>query len=166
MSTRRGPKRRNRAPWDYPELSDFERPLNERGRRDARRMAARAARMLPPATRLIASPATRAITTARVFAEAMGIEFDAIQIEPRLYEASRKILLELLTDIEGPAAHVALVGHNPGFSELGHTLAKCSFDELPTGAVLHLQLNLKSWREVAPDKGEVLHFLFPKDGLE
>ena len=157
--------RHAKSAWDYPELTDFERPLNERGRKDAPRMAVRAAAALPPATRLISSPASRAIATARIFSLALGFELDAIQVAPRIYEASRKTLLELLQGMEGNAAHVVLVGHNPGFSELAHTLAKCAFDEMPTCAVLHLGLDIKHWRDIAPGCGEVRQYLFPKDGL-
>ncbi len=155
--------RHAKSTWDYPELTDFERPLNERGRRDAPRMALRA-QGLPKVTRLIASPATRALATARVFAEHLDIDFEAIQIEPRLYDASRKTLLEVLTGIDNQTAHAMLFGHNPGFSELAHTLAHCPFDELPTCAVLHLRLTVKTWTEVAPGTGTLLKYLFPKDG--
>lgn len=156
--------RHAKSSWEYAELSDFERPLNERGRADAPRMAARAAGELPSASRLISSPATRAITTARIFAGPLGFEFDALRIEPRLYNATRKTLLELIHALENTAGHVVLVGHNPGFSELAHTLGKCPFDEMPTCAVAHFALKVKLWRDVAPGCGELLHFLFPKDG--
>jgi len=157
--------RHAKSAWDYPELTDFERPLNERGRRDAPRMALRA-QGLPKVTRIISSPATRALATARIFAEQLGIDFDAIQIEPRLYEASRKTLLEVVTRIESAPAHVMLFGHNPGFSELAHTLAHCPFDEMPTCAILHCRLDVKTWKDVAPGSGTVMKYLFPKDGLD
>lgn len=158
--------RHAKSSWDYPELSDFERPLNDRGRRDAARMASRAGQTLPRASRLLTSPATRAITTARIFAEALGIDFDAVQVEPRIYEASRKTLLEVLQNIADSAQHIVIFGHNPGLSELAHTLASCPFDEMPTCAVVHLQLGVKHWSEVGPGCGKLSKNLFPKDGLD
>ena len=156
--------RHAKSAWDYPELSDFERPLNERGRRDAPRMALRAV-ALPPVSRIISSPAKRALTTARIFAEVLGINFDAIQIEPRLYDASRKTLLTVVNDIEQSAAHVMLFGHNPGFSELAHTLGNCPFDELPTGAIAHFKLDVNSYADIGPSSATLLEYLFPKDGV-
>ncbi|MDP3858120.1 MAG: histidine phosphatase family protein [Stagnimonas sp.] len=158
--------RHAKSSWDYPELSDFERPLNERGRRDAPRLAARLARDLPRPSRLISSPATRALATARIFAEAWAVDFEQIQIEPRIYEASRKTLVELVRSLPDELGHVALFGHNPGLSELAQTLADCPFDEMPTCAVVHLQLEGRQWRQLAPGKGRLLAYLYPKDGLD
>jgi phosphohistidine phosphatase len=156
--------RHAKSAWDYPELTDFERPLNDRGRRDAPRMAQRAL-ALPKVSRIISSPATRALTTARVFAEHLGIPFDAIRIEPRIYDASRKTLLEVVTQIEQNPAHLMLFGHNPGFSELAHTLGHCPFDEMPTCAIAHFKLDVKTWKDIAPGTGSLVTYLFPKDGL-
>lgn len=158
--------RHAKSSWDYPELSDFERPLNERGRRDAPRMAARLARDLPRPDALISSPATRALTTARVFAETLNLPFDAVQIEPRIYEASRKMLLELVGALPDPLGHVLLFGHNPGLSELAHTLADCPFDEMPTCSIVHLRIEGRTWRSLGPGKGRLLAWHYPKDGLD
>lgn len=157
--------RHAKSSWDYPELTDFERPLNERGRKDAPRMALRA-QALPPVSRIISSPATRAIATARMFADALGIEFDAVRVEPRIYDASRKTLMDTLQQLEHSARHVMVFGHNPGFSELAHTLATCPFDEMPTCAIAHLQLDLKSWKDLKPGTATLARYLFPKDGLD
>lgn len=157
--------RHAKSAWDYPELTDFERPLNERGRRDAPRMALRA-QALPKVTRIVSSPANRALATARVFAEHLGIDFEAIHIEPRLYDATRKTLLEVVTHIEQQPAHVMLFGHNPGFSELAHTLGHCPFDEMPTCAIAHFKLEGKAWKDVGPGSGMLVKYLFPKDGLD
>ena len=157
--------RHAKSSWDHPELSDFERPLNERGRRDAPRMAARLARDLPAPDLLLSSPATRALTTARSFAEALEVEFARIRIESRIYEASRKTLLELATTLPDTAGHVLVFGHNPGLSELAHTLADCPFDEMPTCAIVHLRIEGKYWKSLA-GKGKLLAYLYPKDGLD
>ena len=157
--------RHAKSAWDYPELTDFERPLNERGRRDAPRMALRA-QGLPKLTRIVSSPANRALATARVFAEHLGIDFDAIRIEPKLYEASRKTLLDVVTGIDGNPGHVMLFGHNPGFSELAHTLGHCPFDEMPTCAIVHFKLDVKHWKEMGPGSGTLVKYLFPKDGFD
>ncbi len=158
--------RHAKSSWSYPELSDFERPLNDRGRRDAPRMALRAASLLPKISRWLSSPATRTMTTTRLICEQLGVDFDAVQIEPRIYDASRKTLMEVLSTLPNSVAHAVLVGHNPGLSELAHTLAACAFDEMPTAAVVHLDLNITHWTGLKPNCGIVQHYLFPKDGRD
>src|SRR3546814_7600427 len=76
--------RHAKASWGEAEHSDFERPLHERGRRDAQRMAAWAQHVIGIPDRIISSPALRAITTARSFAETFGIDEEQIVIQPRI----------------------------------------------------------------------------------
>ncbi|NGY06120.1 SixA phosphatase family protein [Solimonas terrae] len=155
--------RHAKSSWDSPDLSDFERPLNERGRRDAARMAMWTRRAIGVPDRIVTSPALRAITTARVFADAMGIAHDHLLIQARIYEASLSTLLRLLRGFDDETPHIMLFGHNPGLSELAGALAHCPFDGLPTCAVVHLELPDKRWEDVAEGGGELLRYQFPKE---
>src|SRR4051812_32198745 len=123
--------RHAKSAWDYPELSDFERPLNERGRKDAPVMARRCLVEWGKPERLVSSPALRAITTARAFAEVFGIAAEEIAVQPKIYEAAVEPLLRLIRTLDDGDRHVMLFGHNPGVTALSHELARCSYDEMP-----------------------------------
>ena len=157
--------RHAKSSWDYAELSDFERPLNERGRRDAPMMAERALKLFGRPQRLVSSPALRAITTAQVFAQTLGMDSHDIILRPRLYEASTSTLLQVLQDLDNKEAHVMLFGHNPGLSQLAHRLAACDFDDLPTCGIAHLSLAAKHWRDVQAGCGALRRFTYPKEKL-
>src|SRR3546814_19240543 len=88
--------RHAKASWGEAERSDFERPLYERGRRDAQRMAAWAQHAIGIPDRIISSPALRAITTARSFADTFGIDAEQIVLQPRIYAATLGPLIRLL----------------------------------------------------------------------
>ncbi|SEQ69572.1 phosphohistidine phosphatase [Solimonas aquatica] len=154
--------RHAKSSWADDSLDDFERPLNERGRRDAPRMAALAQRELETPARLVTSPALRAISTARVFAETLGIPHDSLLVLPGIYEASGDALLKLLRGMDDCDQHLMLFGHNPGLSELAHYLAPCSFSELPTCAVAHLELDRARWRELGEHCGHLAYYVTPK----
>ncbi|HSW13157.1 MAG TPA: histidine phosphatase family protein [Solimonas sp.] len=154
--------RHAKSSWDYAELNDFERPLNERGRRDAPIMAERARRMLGHPDRLVSSPALRAITTAHVFAEAFGMPRDEIELQPRIYEAAPDALLRIVRELADSDDHVMLFGHNPGFSELARLLAQCGFDEMPTCALVQLEINVSSWKDATPGCGLLRQYSYPK----
>lgn len=156
--------RHAKSSWDYPELSDFERPLNERGRRDAPMMAQRAKDNPPLPERLVASPALRAITTARAFAEVLGTDTDEIVVQPKIYDASLAALMRVVRGLDDGDRHVMLFGHNPGFSQLAHELARCTFDELPTCAVARIELDIKLWSDVTPGCGLLTRYSYPKEG--
>jgi phosphohistidine phosphatase len=154
--------RHAKSSWDYAELSDFERPLNARGRRDAPVMARHLAEEMQPPLKLVSSPALRAITTAHIFAEAFGLAHTAIRIEPAVYEASHATLLTLVQAQDDADAQVLLFGHNPGLSELALLLARCSFADLPTCAVATIRFDVERWSEVRRGGGILERYDFPK----
>lgn len=157
--------RHAKSSWKQAGLSDFERPLNERGRRDAPVMAQRALRLFGQPQRLITSPALRAITTAQVFAEFLGVHPHDIVIRPKIYEATAETLLGLLREFDERDGHVMLFGHNPGLSQLAHQLAPCDFDDLPTCGIAHLSLGLRDWRDAHAGCASLLRFTYPKEKL-
>jgi phosphohistidine phosphatase len=156
--------RHAKSSWDDPEASDFERPLNARGKRDAPVMALRVSALRRLPDRVVSSPALRAISTARVFADRLGVAEDDIVLDRRIYDASRQTLIQVVRSLPPESRHPILFGHNPGFSELSHWLATCSFDEMPTCAVASFELQVAEWREVGPGCGRLARYLYPKDG--
>jgi phosphohistidine phosphatase len=154
--------RHAKSSWDYAELSDFERPLSTRGRRDAPLMAKRLAAELKAPLRLVSSPALRAITTAHAFAEALEIPREQIRLEPRVYEASAAGLLRIVRGLD-PADHqVLLFGHNPGFSDLAVLLGDSPIAEMATCAVLRLRFAADTWDGIRERSGEIESYDFPK----
>lgn len=134
-----------------PDREDFERRLDRRGRHEAAAIAAVAAgRALAP-DHLVASPAERAIATAKEIAKAVGFPLHRIRHDDRTYLAEPGILLAILRHAPPGARHVMLVGHNPGISLLAGTLADApDLGELPTAAMVQLEFP-GSWR--ALDRG-------------
>ena len=99
---------------------DYERRLTDRGRADARRVAAAlaACRMIPDL--LIHSGAARAKETAEIFAAEWKRKVELR--EPGLYDASLASLLALTRALSNDHVRVGLVGHNPGLGELATAL--------------------------------------------
>jgi phosphohistidine phosphatase len=154
--------RHAKSAWDYPELSDFERPLNARGKRDVPAMAAKLKDFEPRPDRLVSSPALRAVTTARLFAEHTGLDAEAIACDARIYEASPNTLMQVLRAVADDAGHVMLFGHNPAISQCAQLLADCPFDEMPTCAAVRIELDVRAWSDVTPGCGKVLRYDYPK----
>lgn len=154
--------RHAKSSWDYAELSDFERPLNARGRHDAPLMAERCKKYPPRVDRLVSSPALRAITTARIFAQTLGINTDDIVVQPKIYEASTATLMQIVRSLDDADRHVMLFGHNPGFSQLAHELARCNFADMPTCAMARLELDVKTWADVGAGCGTLSRYGYPK----
>ncbi|MCB0676667.1 MAG: histidine phosphatase family protein [Saprospiraceae bacterium] len=154
--------RHAKSSWDDPSLDDFDRPLNGRGKRDAPFMAELlAARKFGPDA-LVSSPAKRAITTARHFADAFGVERSSIIQERGIYEASAGELLDIINDFTDDWQTVLFFGHNPAFTMLANLFTTSYIGNIPTCGIVGIELSVGRWRELERGGGRVVEFHFPK----
>jgi phosphohistidine phosphatase len=154
--------RHAKASKDDPRLADADRPLTERGERDAAEMGRRITRRGPHPDSIVASPARRALETAKVIARELDFPWRQIRQDPRIYEAEADELLEVVRDLDGGVEIALLVGHNPGFSELAQLLAKDFHEDLPTCGAVVLEFAADTWRGVRRGGGRLLAFDSPK----
>jgi len=154
--------RHAKSSWDYSNLTDFERPLNKRGKRDAPFMAKLLAKQGFNPDFIISSPANRAITTARYFSESLGYFFDKIFIEPKLYEASRDEILEVVMEIGKTYNNVMLFSHNPGLTDFANKLIGNTIDNIPTCGIVSINFKIESWSEINSKNSEMMFFEYPK----
>jgi len=159
--------RHAKSGWEDPSLSDFERPLNARGRGAARTMG-RAMRSLGLAwDRILASPAARVTETLDGLCESYGA-LDPVYDEA-VYLASLDTLLALVRATDDAHATLMIVGHNPGMERLALLLSRGGplHDELalkyPTGALAEIAFPVDHWRDVAESGGTLARFLRPRD---
>ena len=155
--------RHAKSSWRHTDLTDFERPLNARGHRDAPRMAARVRQALPTPDVWISSPATRAMMTARLFAETLTEPLSRLRYDAAVYDASLDTLVTVLRGLPDDAEQVWLFGHNPGLTLLTQWLAaETAPAHMPTCAVAHLALSIPEWRTVDARCGQLRWFSAPK----
>ena len=154
--------RHAKSSWKQPGVEDFARPLNGRGKRDAAAMGQRlAAEGFQPDV-IVSSPAKRARSTATRLAKKVGYPKSEIVFEEGIYHASSDRLLQIVRQLDDALDHVALVGHNPGFSELSGLLSQDYVGDMPTCSVVRLQLSVTYWQEVGRKCGRLLDFDYPK----
>jgi phosphohistidine phosphatase len=139
--------RHAKSSWDDPSLSDRERPLCERGERDARAMAERLAQRKMRAELILSSPAKRALATARIIGQVLGYKHTDVVVDDRLYAAAADDLLNVVRGLGDKYESVMLFGHNPGLSDLAHRLS-ARITEMPTCAVAAFSFDAKSWSQI------------------
>jgi phosphohistidine phosphatase len=154
--------RHAKSSWGEPELSDFDRPLNGRGLDDAPMMGRVMKNNGLEFDRMVSSPAQRAITTARLIAAETGHPEGAIATRTEMYDASVDTLLDCVQSLDAREPRTALVGHNPGMTQLYNALTGETLDNLPTCAVAVIEFDLDDWRAVHPGLGRVALFEYPK----
>lgn len=144
-------------------LSDKDRPLNKRGKRDAPMMGRRLHAQGIKADAVITSPAKRARKTAKVIAGEIAFPVDQIQMEEIIYGGSPSHLVEMLRLLESPIETVLIFGHNPDFTMLANILGGLAIDNVPTCGIVALDFDISAWRELAPGTGRLAFFDFPKN---
>lgn len=154
--------RHAKSSWKHPQLADFERPLNKRGKRDAPQMGRRlAAQHIRPQV-ITSSPAVRALTTAEVIASAVGYPPQEIIHDERIFHAYSDQLLDVIRDFDASLQHLMLVGHNPGLTVLVEQLAHAGISNIPTCGIVILGFSIDRWQDMNAAAGELLLFDYPK----
>ena len=142
-------------------FKDFERPLQESGLHDAAVMASHLKEKGHVPKILIASPALRTISTANVFSQHLGIPH--AQTNEAIYEASVFSLVKIINDTPAEYDFIALVGHNPGISELLYYLTG-QMQDVPTCAMMLIEFDKNDWASITSDEGKLTYYDYPKKG--
>src|ERR1041385_7608587 len=122
--------RHAKSSWDDPMEKDFDRPLNERGEKDAPEMAKRLAKKDVAIDAFISSPAKRAFRTARHFAKAFGAKKKDIIKVAKLYEASVNDFYTAIEEADNAHQTIAIFSHNPGITAFVNGLTDIHVDEI------------------------------------
>ena len=155
--------RHAKSSWDSPGLSDAERPLNERGKKDAPEMAKRLKDKGIKVDLFLSSPAKRAHKTAKYFAEEYDVKKDDILTVEDLYMATHSGFMDTITRIKDSYNVVALFSHNPGITEFSSSLTNVKVDDMPTCAMFALQADTDSWKDFEEAEKNFLFFDYPKN---
>jgi phosphohistidine phosphatase len=156
--------RHAKSSWDNSELSDFERPLNERGKRDAPDMGKRLnERGLKPDC-VISSPAKRAFSTAKRICKVLGFEKEKIRTDRRLYHADDEMMLSVLREVKSNLDSVMIFGHNPGLTDFVNSLVseELDIDNVPTCGVVAFSFETDTWSSINWGTGNLVFFDYPK----
>jgi phosphohistidine phosphatase len=160
--------RHAKSSWDDP-VADFDRALNERGRKAAVAVGEALKRRGAKFDCVIASPARRVRQTLDQLSEGYGEPLD-VHFDERIYLASEDNLLDLVRGITDNVRSALIVGHNPGLHRLallltrdGGALRQRIADKFPTAAAATVELAAKRWSEIEPGSGELSALILPRD---
>ena len=157
--------RHAKSSWDNLNLKDIERPLNDRGKKDAPRMGKRLKEREINPDLLLSSPAARAMETCRQIATVLDYSVEKIKIDKRLYHADEDTLLQIVRELKDRDDCVMLFGHNPGLTVFTNLLLNEDIDNIPTCGIVSAHLNVTSWSKANYGSGELDFYDYPKRNL-
>lgn len=155
--------RHAKSDWSFPHLRDIDRPLNERGLRDAPAMAQHLAKLGIQPSLFVSSPAVRALTTAAIFKATLDLDGEDFLVRDEIYEAGTSSLLQVVNQLHPRADVVFMFGHNPGFTMFANLFPGGNFDNIPTCGVVRMDSNIQFWEDFGPSTASVTAHYFPKE---
>ncbi len=166
--------RHAKSGYDDPLLRDFDRPLNDRGRRAAETIGrwlrrAQDAGTMPDFDHVAASPAVRCRQTIEGVEAGMKARLAPIY-EKRIYLSSSATLTELVAGFADHHENALLVGHNPGLEDLllelvpsGEALRAEAELKYPTATIARLDLAIDRWAQIDGGRATLAQFVRPRD---
>ncbi|MEM6396454.1 MAG: histidine phosphatase family protein [Bacteroidota bacterium] len=154
--------RHAKSSWADWSLPDHDRPLNERGKRDAPFMAAKLREQGFRLDGLLTSTAKRARRTARAFRKAYAIDKSKEIRTQELYHANPDHIEAQIQKLPGAWNEVAVFGHNPGFTYLANRSQGAFIDNVPTCGITACRLDVDRWSDWSMTDAERLFFWYPK----
>ena len=154
--------RHAKSSWKKPSQADHDRPLNERGKRDAPRVGLLLVEHALVPDAIVSSTAKRARKTAELAARSSGYDRD-IEYHEELYLAKPETYIRVIRQLDDAYARAMVVGHNPGLQELLEELTGRQV-ELPTAALAQVALDIAVWRQLdANGCGVLVNLWRPKE---
>lgn len=157
--------RHAKSSWKDHTLSDIDRPLKKRGKKDAQAMGKIIfdKELLPQ--RIYSSNAKRARRTAEILIEEVKTDIP-LELVDSLYMAEVSAYYDLIRSLSDQFERVMLVGHNPGLESMVQLLSN-EIESVPTSAVAVISLPIKKWKELTPAiKGDMVELFKPKHDKE
>ncbi|NTU58571.1 MAG: phosphohistidine phosphatase [Chlorobiaceae bacterium] len=147
--------------WHNSHEGDFERPLSERGRMEAKEMALRMRRKGVVPELMVSSPALRAISTADIFADLLGYSPEKIVQKIEIYQGGPGELASIIQAIPEQCGTVLLFGHNPVITMLSSWLSGKSMASMETCGIIMIDLGNRNWSDVKEGCGIAVCYEHP-----
>lgn len=154
--------RHAKSSWDNASISDIDRPLNDRGKRDAPAMAKRLIKAGVKIDLFVSSPAKRARHTAEIFLHEFERKEKTLVIVQQLYHAQIQDFRDVVAGLDDQYDSIALFSHNPGITAFANILSTVRLDNMPTCSIFAVTSTATSWKEFLSAGTAFSFFDYPK----
>lgn len=144
-----------------PGEGDSDRQLNSKGLQNSTRMGMNFKNKNIQFDIIISSPAVRAQTTAMLIAEQLKYDTSKVHLNPEIYDASVRTLLQVVNQLKDEWKTVLLIGHNPTISYLAEYLTKWEIGDLTTCGVVQIEFPVASWSMLSEGTGNFISYEYP-----
>ncbi|MBM9576699.1 histidine phosphatase family protein [Leptospira sp. 201903070] len=161
--------RHAKSDWESEFKSDRERPLSDRGKKNARFLRKYLERIDFKTDLFLISDSKRTLDTYKILTKNKDVSPET-KVTEKLYESDSEDILVKLRELNSKFESVALLGHNPGMEEIANRLIRGNEDlalsesilfKFPTSGFLSIQVDIDSWGEIGKVPGKIIRFWIP-----
>ena len=151
--------RHAKSSWEAP-LKDIDRPLEQRGIKDAHLVAANCIKYIPSVFVMISSTAKRASETALIFAQTILYPVESIIFKEELYTFDENQIEKVIKSFSNIFENVILFGHNEAITNFVNKFGDIFVENVPTAGFVSLEFETDNWEKI--EKGRTKKIIFPK----
>lgn len=159
--------RHSKSDWESDFKIDHERPLSERGKKNAKELRKFLVDRKIKFDISYISDSKRTVQTYEILKK--EVHFSEVKISSKLYETNFTTLYDLIKQTDDKLNSILLLGHNPELEEFANhlilrqnsNLEKSFFQKFPTSALLSLTLNIAHWELISTTAAKILYFWIP-----
>jgi len=154
--------RHAKSSWSEIGMSDFDRPLNKKGKKDLPYMANRLKEFGIKPDLILSSPAKRAKRTTKEIAQTIGYNEEDIVYEESLYDSCYTNYRYLLDSLDDKIDSIFIIAHNPTLTDVGEKLSGAILTNIPTCSIVAIAFEVESFKDITEESGKILFFDYPK----
>ncbi|MDO9510911.1 MAG: histidine phosphatase family protein [Bacteroidales bacterium] len=155
--------RHAKSSWDFPDISDDQRPLIEKGKNRTRKVLDHLASIDTPCPDcMMSSHAIRALETARIFADTLNYPPDKIIISKKIYHGPAEHLFDQFYGLDDAIETVMIFGHNPTLTAFANFFGNKAIEWIPTSGVVCVNLDTNRWTDMNLCTSRILFYITPK----
>jgi len=154
--------RHAKSSWEEPGIPDSQRSLTPKGVRKAGLVVGflKNKEIIPDL--IVASPALRALETARIFAAGLGYPAAKIRTDRKIYDGYYDRILDLIYATPNEVNSLMIFGHNPTITQLANLFLHPGIEEMPTSCVVMLAFDTGKWEEIPSREARSDFIVYPK----
>ena len=152
--------RHSKSSWKDISLTDFNRPLNRRGKSDGPLMADYLNTKMIKIDYLHSSNSVRTLETSKFFTD--RIKFDKIKYDESLYHSSSSSILNMIRNYSDNFSSAMIIAHNPGMTNLINEITNICLDNLPTTGLAEIDFSCLKRNDISSKNSNLIQLKFPK----
>lgn len=154
--------RHAKSDWSNTGQKDFDRTLNERGRRVAPKMGKKLQELSIKPDLVLCSPSVRTMQTLELIVEQLDYNIETTQVEEQLYEASVRNIAETIAGLDDEFKDIIIISHNPSLTYFCEYLTDEKLDNIPTCGVVRVSFPFEKWEMISKSTGNMDFFIYPE----